>query len=137
MTKTFKELDEINKIIAEIFAKRPGIEDTKFGYFCKKFAKESLSFVFKEYNDQLVIIRVDHALTDKNTGALIKNPDKDDRREYSYDKKGFKDLIVAEGNLYKEYENKEYEIKPFICKPEDVPKKLNEYQTEVLTGVLI
>ncbi len=132
--KTFKELSELDNMIAVMYAGDENLKNTKFGYAYKRFAEKNYYSVLKEYNEKLVDIRIDHALTDEVTKALLTT---DKGRGFEYDKEGLKATIKEESKLEKEWDVKEFEVEPFFCKAEFLPKELTDEQEEMLDGILI
>lgn len=135
MKKTFKQLQEIDQVVGGLYAKNPELRETKFGYSYKRFSDKNYMPVVRDYQESLGDIRADAALTDKDTGALLL--DKENPRGYKFDSKGDKKIRQAERKLTEEWDEKEFDITPFYVKVEDLPKNMNEFQTEVLMGSLI
>jgi len=130
--KTFKDLEEIDSIVGSIYHKNPEIKDTKFGYAYKRFSEKNLIPIFKQYNELLSDIRIENALEDEKTKAILH---KEGGRGFEYSKEGLKAVIKAERELGKEWNDKEFEIEPYIISEENLPE-LNDEQKEILEGVL-
>lgn len=135
MTKTWKELNKFSSTVAEMNQKNPKVMDTKFGYNIKRFEEINLAKPYKDYNHELALIRIEHCLVDKITKAILRDPTS--QRGYQYDKEGMKAVLNAESDLEKEWEKKEFEVEPYLCKPENVPEELTETQKEVFAGLII
>lgn len=133
MIKTFKELSEIDIMIGGLYSKTPELKDSKFGYAYKRFAEKNYYPVNKEYGLVISDVRIDNALEDEKTKAILTS---DKGRGFVYSKEGMRAVIKAESELEKKWDIKEIEIEPFIVKEENLPE-LNEEQKELLKGVLI
>lgn len=134
--KTFKELNKFTQVFKELIEADENFINTKLGYACKRFEELNLTKYYKEYNEALLDVRLDHALVDKITDAVLRDESKTGRG-FQYNKEGFKAVIKAEKEVEKKWEDKECEVEPFICKPENVPFDLSEDHKEVLTGLVI
>ena len=106
-------------------------KETKFTYAINKFYKLNTNKVFDEYNEELAEIRVDNALVEETTKAIIY--DKTNHRGFSYDKAGMKAVMSAEKALKKKWETKVFTVTPYICS--DVPK-LTQLQEELFKGLV-
>lgn len=132
---TFKAFKNIMSTWNGMVDEDETVLSTKLGYAVKRFFDKNLESVFEEYNVKLSTIRIDHALTDEKTKALLKREvKKHGEREFEYDKEGLKATLEAERKLEKEWQNKEFDVTPFICK--DLPE-LNEIQKEAFKGYVI
>lgn len=136
MKKTFKELNKFSQVFAGLVNKNKNFIDSKLGYACKRFEELNLTKIYKEYNNELLVVRIDYALTDKVTGALIKDETRGSRG-FVYDKSGMKSVLKAEEAIDLAWQDKEFEVEPYICKPENIPSTLTEEETEVFTGLVI
>lgn len=134
MKKTFKQLVEIDSIIGNMYEKNDKLELSKFGYAYKRFAEKNYYPHLKEYQQKIQDARIDKALEDSETKAII--TDKENPRGYKYNKEGLKNLIKEENRLSDEWDIKEFEIESFYCKEENLPE-LSDEQREKLTGILI
>lgn len=134
---TFKQMKQFNHTWNEMVRFQPSLTETKLGYTFKKFFNKNIEEVFTKYNEQLGMIRIENALEDKTTKAVLTKDDiKQGGRGFEYSKEGLKAVIKAENELANEWDDKEYEVEPFICK--DAPKKtLTEEQVEIFTGLII
>ena len=135
MKKTFKDLSEVDNIMSGIYEAHPEAGNTKFWYAYKRFGEKTFSPIYRDFLENLTDIRISHALADKITDAIIYS--KSNHRGFEYSKDGLKAVIAAEKKLTEEWDKKEFDIVPFVIKPEDVPKYLTEEQKEMLTGIVI
>jgi len=131
---TYKELNEVVRVANFIMQTAKDVAGTKFEYAFSKFTKTNYKELAEAYNDELADIRIDHALEDSETKAILKD-ESEKGRGFMYSKKGLKDVIKAERDLDKKYDKKEVEVEPYISSY--VPKKMSQLQTEILTGFLI
>lgn len=132
MKKTLKEIIDIVDVIEQLYKKDPELEHTKFGYAVKRFMKDNYQEYFDNFRDQLEMIRIEHALTDEKTAAVI--TDKDNIRGFKYSKDQFKAVREAEKKFEKEWKDQEIDVKVYVST--FVPE-MTEYQREVLEGILI
>ncbi|HLD92209.1 MAG TPA: hypothetical protein VI795_02300 [Patescibacteria group bacterium] len=133
MTKTFKELQEVDQLVASLYAKDKVLSQSKFGYAYKRFSDKFYFPVVGELKQKLQDIRVDNAMEDKNTKEIL--VEKENVRGFKYTKEGLKNCIKQERELFEEYDKKEIEFEPFISSY--VPEGLTEDETLLLKGVLI
>ena len=133
-TRTFKELMTIDSMIASLYREDKELEKTKFGYAYKRFADKNLKLVFKEYQDELGIIRIDNALEDEKTKEVLID-DRPHGRGFKYSKEGLKNLIKEEYSLLETYEEKIIEVQPYVSTYE--PKNLPEDISIAFKGLLI
>lgn len=131
--KTIKEIQEVDQIVAQLYAKDVKLQQSKFGYAYKRFVEKNYQPAITKFQEKIADIRVDFALTDSTTKELLL--DKDNARGYKYDKDGMKKVMEAERKLAREWENEEIVITPFISK--EVPKDLSEDEKEKLKGLII
>ena len=131
--KTYKELNELDSVVAEMYIKNPDLKNGKFGYAYKRFYEKNLKTPFMDYFQALSDIRIDNALVDEKTKALLTT---DKGRGFEYSKEGLKEVIKAEKKLEIEWFKKDIEVEPYIIKEENLPE-LNEEQIELMTGILI
>lgn len=130
---TFKDLQEADAIVGEMYKESPELEKTKFGYAYERFVVKNYVPLMKELQEKLYDIRLDHALTDKGTNEVL--VDKEASRGFKYDREGLKRVVDAERRLFKEFEAKEVNVMPFVSTY--VPKNLSDKQKEVLTGLIL
>lgn len=134
MKKTFKELRELDAMVASVYEDYPDLKKGKFGYAYKRYAEKSFFPIYKEYVQALLDIRVEHALVDEKTKALLTA---DTSRGYLYSKDGMKAVMAAERELNISWETKEFEVFPHILNPNDVPADLTDGQKADLAGIVI
>ncbi len=132
MTKTFKELQEVDSMIGELYKKNPKLKDTKFGYAYKRFSDKNYAPVVRDFQDELAFCRVDNALEDPSTKEVL--IDRMNQRGYKYSKAGLKACMEAEKKIVEYWDGRDIEITPFLTK--DVPTDLNDDQIELLQGVV-
>lgn len=135
MTKTFKEILDFNTAWKELIGRAPEIVSSKLGYAFNRFYKKSIEPVFAEYNVELGSIRAEHALTDKETGAILLEPGTP--RGFKYSPTGVKGVLRAEHELGLEWHPKEFPIEPYFCKTENLPPTLTEEEKEAFDGWII
>lgn len=135
MIKTFKELNKFSSVVSNLIKKNEGILDTKFGYALKRFEALNTEDVYDQYNMDMANLRIEHALTDKTTDAILRDP-VPGGRGFQYDKSGMKLLMKAEKELNDTWNKKEIEVTPYICKPLNVPG-LSPEEIEVFLGLII
>lgn len=133
--KTYQDLFDLDQIVARMYEKNPKLKDTtKFGYGYTRFYEKNLRDVFSDYYVALEDLRIDNALEDKETKAVIR--DRNDPRGFKYTKDGLRKTIAAERLLVKEWNLKEFEVEPYFITPENLPKDLTDEQKEAFLGVL-
>lgn len=135
MTKTFRELNKFSEVVKQLITRNPELIDTKLGYAIKRFEETNLTTIFRDFNRALGDVRIDHALTDKVTGAIIRD-NTAGVRGFAYDKAGLKAVIKAETAIENEWLDKEFEVKPFICTADLGQFNLTEEEVEVFTGLV-
>lgn len=133
MKKTFKQLQEIDSVVGELYNKDQALRQTKFGYVYKRFCDKFYIPAIKNFNEEINNVRIDHALEDPITKEVIS--DQTAPRGFKYSKEGLKGVMAAEKNITIAWETKEIEVEPFISVY--IPQDLTPEQTEILTGVLI
>ena len=134
MKKTFKELEKIDEIHAKLLLKE-GFKKTKLAYAFKRFTEKNIVEIFTEFNESNQGIRIENALVDEKTKALLY---KVDGQNFQYGKEGLKNVIKELNINRKEWDSKEFEVTPFICKePLDETLGLEDDEIELLTGVII
>lgn len=129
MQKTFKELREVDQVVAVLYQKDDSLRHTKFGYAYKKFYEKNYYPTLKEMNSEIEDIKIDLALEDPNTHEILKSSG-----EFRYSKENLKKLNKSVEAIIEKYENKVIEFEPYVSpyKPE-----MTEAQEEVLKGVII
>ena len=136
MEKTFKELNELDTIIGNLYQTNPELKDGKFGYAYKRFSEKNFFPIFKDYREALTDVRIDNALTDEKTKAILTDPSRTSRG-FQYSKEGLKAVIKAERAIDDLWMAKTVKIEPFFVKPEDMPADLGEEILALMKGVLV
>lgn len=133
MTKTFKELQEVDILVGGLYQANPKLKDSKFGYAYKKFTDKNYLPTAREFNDELGALRVQYALEDPVTKEVL--TDRMSPRGFKYSKAGLTDLMREEKKLQEKWDAKEIEIVPFICS--SVPEEIDEEKASVLAGLVL
>ncbi len=133
MKKTFEELTEVDQIIGQLYAKKPDLKNTKFGYAYDKFYKLNIKPVADRMRDEILDVRVENAMEDKTTKQIL--ADKTSFRGFLYTKAGLRDVIKAEREIEERYSNEEVEVQPYFSSY--IPEELEDYQKELLLGLII
>lgn len=137
MKKTFEEMKKIDAIYGELI-ERSGKEGrdfkaTKLGYAFKRFSEKNLVKPFGEFNETLQDMRIDNALVDDKTKAVLFTAD---GKNYQNTKEQLKTVLKRSKEIGEEWDKKEFEIIPFICSDlGDV--EFTEDEVELLKGVII
>lgn len=131
--KTYKELREIDNIVGKAYQKNEVLEKSKFGYAYKRFSEKNFIPTVKKHNEQLADVRIDNALEDEKTKEILLD-ERPNSRGFKYNKEGLKKVMVAEKKLDEEFNVKEIEIEPFICK--DVPNDFSEEEIKMMKGLV-
>lgn len=132
--KTFKQLRDADFLVGLLYKDNPELEKGKFGYAWKRFINKNYMKHLKEFQNELLDVRIDNALEDEKTKALL--TDATNPRGYKYSKEGLKAVIKKENEITDKWEDKEIEVEPYILPIESLPE-LNEDEREELTGILI
>lgn len=133
LKKTIREIQEVDQIMAQLYAKDATLQQAKIGYAYKRFVEKNYQPTITKLQEKLADARVDFALTDKNTGEVL--VDKETARGFKYDKDGFKKIMESERKISNDWMAEEIIVQPFICK--DIPKQLSEDDKEKLKGLII
>lgn len=133
MTKTFKELQEVDTMVADLYVKFPTLKETKFGYAYKRFVNKNYAPIVREFNEELVALRVQHAMEDEKTKEIL--VDRANPRGYKYTKAGLTAVMADEKKLANIWDNKDITIVPFLSPM--IPIELNEEQNEMLAGLVL
>jgi hypothetical protein len=147
--KTFAQIRAFN-IAVGAFAKNPVNMETKLGYAIKRVADKSLSGPLKEYQNHYMgqyyndveKVQIDNALTDKETGAILKAPEGSEH-PYLYNAEGLKKVREAELKfeaetapaILKEWDIKEFDIETYYAT--ELPYDLSTELVEAVTGFAI
>lgn len=132
MTKTFKELQEVDAMIAGLYRDDPLLKDTKFGYAYTRFHAINYAPMIKKLQEALTDARIDNALINEDTKALLTDPTAP--RGFKYSKEGLKAVIKAEAKISDKFDEEEIEITPYLA---PYLPDLTESQVELLTGLLL
>lgn len=126
ITRTFKELAEIDNLVGIAYQLDPKLELTKFGYAYKRFAEKSFYPKVKEKNEELGFLRIDNALEDEKTKEVL--VDRENPRGFKFSKDGLKKTIKEESALAEKWNTKEIEVEPYISTytPEEISNELKE-----------
>lgn len=133
MKKTFKDLLEADLVVGALYEKNPTLKDTKFGYAWTRFYTKNIEPTRKEMNEELMDARVEYALTDTKTLALVL--DEKSRTGYAHSKDDFKKLLTQERKIFDSYTKKEIEVEPHISS--EIPKDITEIELESLKGLVL
>lgn len=133
ITKTFKELQELDQIVGGMYRVDPLLKDTKFGYAYKRLCDKYYIPAIKDYNEAINDARIDHALEDPVTKEILR--DSKSPRGYKYSKEEEKKIAHEERKITDAWNLKEIQVEPFISA--HIPPELTEEQTAALTGILI
>lgn len=132
MTKTYKELMEVDTMIGKLYKADPLLKETKFGHAYNKFYKENADKVTKELQERLIDLRIDNALEDETTKAIIR--DEKSATGFAHSKDQLKKLNKEEKELLEKFLAKEIEVIPYIS---SFSPELTDEQKEILTGLII
>lgn len=130
--KTYRQLVDLDNMVGGLYQRNPLLKVSKFGYAYKRFADKSLKKVFDLYNEELAMIRIDNALVNEVTKAVILTGI---GRGFEYNKEGLKNVIREEIKLSIVWETKEFEIEPYFTK--DLPENLSDDEKELMQGIII
>lgn len=133
MIKTFKELQEIDNVVGELYKTNPDLKQSKFGYAYKRYSAKNYEPIVKEFRDELELIRLENAMEDEKTKEVL--IDRMNSRGYKYSKEGLKNAMKQEADLMEKFNLKEIEIIPYITT--SIPEELNDEVKEMLTGIVI
>lgn len=135
MTKTFRELSEIEIMVAQLFMQHPGIAKSKFAYAYKRFHEKNYEPTLKQVRAERQDVYTDLALENPETKELL--VDKESSRGFKFDRKGMKEVLKKERELDQKYENFEIEIEPYIT--EHIPEEVKNHEElySQLTGLLV
>lgn len=132
--KSFKELQEIDSLVANLYKQQPGLENTKFGYAYKRFSEKFYFPKVKEMSNEVMNARIDNSLEDPTTKEVLSDPNPRGRG-FKFSREGLKKVIELENQITEKWENKEIEVEPHISSY--VPEVLTEEQAEMLKGILL
>lgn len=130
--KTFKELQEVDEMVGQLYQKNPKVKESKFGYAYKRFSDKNYFPILREFQDEIGLCRIENALEDKATKEVL--IDRMNPRGYKYTKEGLKKCLEDEKKIIAAWEQKEIEIKSYFTK--DIPEELTEENIELLKGLV-
>lgn len=133
MTKTFSELKEIDALHGKLL-RIEGFDNTKLAYAFKRFSEKNIVPTFSDFNEELQFMRIDNALTDKITNALLYQPGSND---FQYSPEALKNVLRQSKEITKKWENKDIEIVPYICSEIPPTVQLSEEDVALLKEVII
>lgn len=132
--KTFLELNDLDGMVGEKYKLFPNLKDSsKFGFAYKKFYRKNLKEIFDDYFEELEAIRINNALVDEKTKALLLG---DGGMVYKYSKDGKMNVLKEERALNKDWFERVFEIEPYFVKPENLTE-FNEMELELMKGILV
>ena len=134
VTKTFRELQEVDLLVGSLYEKKPELKDSKFGYAYKRFIEKNYVTHLREFQHQLNDVRIDNAMEDPKTKEVLRDPT--NTRGFRYTKEGLKKVIEQENDITEKWDTKEIEVEPYVCPVESLPP-LTDSQKELLVGILI
>lgn len=134
MKKTFKQLREFNVAVRSLYERKPEVVDSKLGYAIKRFTEKNIDKAIRDYSLEIENMRVENALTDEKTKALLKDFDPKGRG-YLFDKAGMKEVMAQEFKIIDKWDEKEFEVEPHICK--EVKFDLSQAENEAFKGLVI
>lgn len=132
MNKTFKELREIDAMIAELYKKDDKLRNTKFGYAYKRFSEENYDPSVKEFNEKRKDIWLDNALENETTKEVM--VDLSNPRGFKFSREGMKRVVEAERKHEDKFNENEIKIMPYYSSY--IPE-LEDWQKEMLAGIVI
>ncbi len=133
--KSYKEIVELDLMVAGLYSKTPALRESKFGYAYRRFYDKNLKKILGEYNEDLAMVRIDGALTNDETGELLISHE--GGRGFKYSKDGLKNVIKAERKLDEQWATKEFDVEPYFIKPEYFPEDINDEQKELMKGIVL
>lgn len=133
--RTFKQLQEIDQLVVQLYKKDPTLKNGKFSTGYSKFYKKNYLPLLEELQEKIQDNQLEFALVDEKTKELLYGePDERGNKPYKFSKEGMKSLMEANRKLIKEFDAKEVTVEPYICK--DVPK-LEKEDEELLKGCIL
>lgn len=137
VTKTFRDLIILDNFVGSLYDKKITSINSKFGYAYTKFYKLNYKPHFDKFKEEMEDLSIKFALEDKETKAILSNPNKDEQRRYLYNKEDLIKLIKEERKLKENYEEMEIKITPYFISKEFIPKDLLPEELEMLKGCLL
>lgn len=133
MIKTFKQLTDIDNLIADLYEKKPSLKRTKFGYAYKRFAEKFFYPMDKEYQDELNHARINLALEDEKTKEILLDPSSP--RRFKYTKEGLISVLKEENNIWLQWKDKEINIEAYNTA--FIPEELTDGDMDLLKDIII
>jgi hypothetical protein len=133
MQKKIEELLSADQIVGGLIQSQKTTENSKFIYAWKKFYRLNMKDPISEYQDKVQDIRIKYAQEDKD-GSVVNDPT--NPRGYKYSKESLQSVIKEEKDATKELNEREIEVKPYICPVESLPE-LTDEEKEQLKGLII
>lgn len=133
ITRTFKELVEIDELVGAMYQRDPKLPLGKFGYAYKRFVDKNYLPALNDLQQEIGGVRIDHALEDQATKEVLL--DRTNSRGYKYNKVGLKAVIAAEKKLRDEWDEKVITIIPYISSA--VPADILSEEKEALKGLVL
>jgi hypothetical protein len=133
MQKKIEELLSADQIVGGLIQSQKTTENSKFIYAWKKFYRLNMKDPISEYQDKVQDIRIKYAQEDKG-GSVVNDPT--NPRGYKYSKESLQSVIKEEKDATKELNEREIEVKPYICPVESLPE-LTDEEKEQLKGLII
>jgi len=133
MKRTCEQLKEVDEVVASLYNKIPTLKNTKFAYAYKRFFEKNLKLIFDEIREEILDIRVNNALEDKETKEIL--VDSTNERGYKFDREGLKNVMKEEKKIFDKFNKKEIEIEPYFT--DYIPEEIEEHQREFLKGLII
>lgn len=131
--KTFRELQEVDRLVGGLYQTDPTLKDTKFGYAYKRFTDKFYVPLLTELDEGLTKIRVEFALEDEKTKEIL--TDRTNPRGFKYNKHDLLKCMEAENKFIKSFQDKTIEVEPWVSA--HIPKDLSDEAKEQLKGILI
>jgi len=137
VSKTFDELSEVDRMVGYLYKKNPELEHSKFGYAYKRFSDKNYMSLFQEFMGKIKDVQIDNALENEQTKEILVDKDPMNQRGFKYSKEGLKKVIKDEEKITDTFNKKVIEIEPFFCPKDSIPKKLEDWQIDLLKGLII
>ncbi len=131
--RTFKELQEVDAMVGGLYQAKPTLKDSKFGYAYKRFTEKNYAPLVRDFNEELMGVRVQYALEDDKTKEVL--IDRMNPRGFKYSKEGLKNVMMEERKLSEKWDVKEVVITPFLSPT--IPEGLTEDQEKMLSGLVL
>ena len=97
LTRTFSELQEVDQVIGQLYAKDETLKQSKFGYAYDQFHKKNYAPILKDFQEAFNYIRIENALEDEKTKAVLTEEiTPQNSRGFKYSKAGLKKCMEDE-----------------------------------------